>query len=101
MYIPTQIFETKYILLKNKIKLIGFNDSVNIYEYESYYDVIDDVMSIINVICEEWIYIYIYKIECIYINYISRWNYPQTMIIKIKLMWHLIKCQIIWVWWLC
>ena len=53
MYIPTQIFETKYILLKNKIKLIGFNDSVNIYEYESYYDVIDDVMSIINVICEE------------------------------------------------
>lgn len=50
VYVPQEIHENKYILLTNKIKLIGIIEGMNIYKYYNEYDDVNDVINIILII---------------------------------------------------
>jgi hypothetical protein len=51
IYVPQEIYEIKYELLqsmkKNKIKLLGIIEHMNIYKYRSEYDDVNKVIDII------------------------------------------------------
>ena len=51
IYVPQEIYEIKYELLqsikKNKIKLLGIIEHMNIYKYRSEYDNVNKVIDII------------------------------------------------------
>lgn len=47
VYVPQEIYEMKYNLLKNKIKLLGIIDCMNIYKFQSEYENINEAKEII------------------------------------------------------
>jgi hypothetical protein len=50
MYVGKEKFQILFDLLKNKIKLSGVIETMDIYKYEDYYNNINDIINIFNII---------------------------------------------------